>query len=88
VPKVALTEHPPSPLSAEKALFLAEESGQPRDASASNAEVKQLRAQLQVATEKWARDKQMFAEVCPRSLGPCNSSSEKRVRIRRLNNLD
>ena len=34
-----------------------------KDAASLAQEVKQLKAQLQMATEKWARDKLIFAEV-------------------------
>lgn len=57
---------PPGPL---KTMTSAPQPGGHLDDSSSNdttllsAEVKQLRSQLQIATEKWARDKQMFAEV-------------------------
>lgn len=40
-----------------------EEIAPHKEAALLTDEVKRLRAQLQSATEKWARDKQMFAEV-------------------------
>ena len=39
------------------------EDASQKEASLMAEEVKRLRSQLQSATEKWARDKQMFAEV-------------------------
>lgn len=48
-----------------------------REASMLAEEVKRLRSQLQSATEKWSRDKQMFAEVSLKSkclLNACRSS--------------
>ena len=41
-----------------------------REASLLAEEVKRLRSQLQSATEKWSRDKQMFAEV---GIWPCTN---------------
>lgn len=59
-PKVGLKSMPSAPQAGEVA---AEGGLQNRDAALLSEEVRRLRSQLQSATEKWARDKQMFAEV-------------------------
>ena len=58
-PMAGLKSVPSAPQPGE----VAEEATANRETAMLSEEVKRLRSQLQSATEKWARDKQMIAEV-------------------------
>ena len=96
------TESPQTPSSPLKSMTSAPQPGESleeasqREASLLAEEVRRLRSQLQSSTEKWSRDKQMFAEVlkithlsfllprCTDLQKPASGKPRFRCRCRRL----